>query len=113
MPPGSCARTASSPRTIWIDALRFDPASVSSSVPLRKVERGESELARELRAGRQPFEAAGDHQMDDDEEIGFEPDHDPLAEAANAMTRLPASSDGGGSTVRSTNGLPRRSLSSG
>ena len=48
-----------------------------------EVERGQSELARDLRAARQPLESARNHQMDDDEEIVFEREHDSLAEAAD------------------------------
>jgi hypothetical protein len=47
-----------------------------------EVEGGEAELSRNLRAFRQPFEATGNHQMDDEEEVVLEAEDDALAEAA-------------------------------
>ena len=63
---------------------------------------------------RQPAEASGDHQVDDEEEVAVERDDDALAEAADVDdardSRAPPS---GGSTVRSTNGLTMRTRTSG
>src|SRR4029077_5454896 len=45
----------------------------------------QAELPWHLRAGREPAEAAGDHQMDDEEELAVEFEHDALAEAADGV----------------------------
>src|SRR5947207_9597987 len=44
-------------------------------------ENGETDFAGRFYV---PAETAGDHQMDDDEELVLELDHDPLADAAHA-----------------------------
>ena len=79
-PPGSCDASSFSPRTRYSDARRFDPASVRISEPLSKVECGETDLAGNLWMLRSapsapvcgPLEAAGDHQVDDEEQLVFE-----------------------------------------
>ena len=51
-------------------------------MPAREVERREPDPARRARARRSPVEAAGDHQVDDDEELALEREDDALAQAA-------------------------------
>ena len=65
-----------------IDARRFDPASVRTSVPLSKSNAARPILPGSFAPGGEPLEAAGDHQMDDEEELVFECEDDALAEAA-------------------------------
>src|SRR3982750_4687976 len=48
-----------------------------------KVQCGESQFAGNLCPGRQPFQAAGDHQMDDEKEAAVEAEDDALADPAN------------------------------
>ena len=49
-----------------------------------EVERRESGLRRDLGAGAPPVKSAGDHQVDDEEELPVERDHDAFSEAAQA-----------------------------
>ena len=60
-----------------------------------EVERGQAELAGNLRAGGEPLEAAGDHQMDDEEELAFESEDDPFAEAPEGDDFLAGQLGGG------------------
>src|SRR5205814_4219670 len=48
-----------------------------------EIECRQSELARNLRVARQPFESSGDHQMNDDEEIVIDCEDDSFSGAAN------------------------------
>src|SRR5262249_39844422 len=57
-----------------------------------KVERGETDLARRLGPALLPAEAAGDHQVDDEEEVLLEPENDAFAEPPD---RLDGFADGG------------------
>ena len=71
---------------------------------------GESKRASVMRPGgfasaRQPAQAAGDHQVDDEEEVAVERHDDALAEATHVDDALPSASPIGGIAVRSTNGL--------
>ena len=50
--------------------------------PVRKVERREPHPARRARAGRAPVKPAGDHQVDDDEQLTLEREDDALPQAA-------------------------------
>ena len=53
----------------------------------RELERGEPDFARDGRATRPPAQAAGDHQMEHEEELALERDHDALAEPARGDDR--------------------------
>ena len=72
----------------------------------REVERGERRPCPGRRARRRiPAQAAGDHEVDDEEEIVLEAEHDALAEPATPRPSCPTARRAAGSTVRSTNGL--------
>src|ERR1041385_8320550 len=82
IPPRSSPRSAASPRTRRMAALRLVPASASTSVPP-----GKPKLARGIpppppapRAG--PSHPARDHDMDGEEHPVPEAQHDPLPEPA-------------------------------
>ena len=87
-PPGSCAAQAlpaadeEQGRAVLRAGLGQDQAAV------REVEGRQRALARELRAGAFPVEAAGDHEMEDQPEIVVEPDRDPLADPLKLADRL-------------------------
>ena len=57
MPPGSCAASASAPRTRCSDARRFEPASVSVSVPVENWNSSKRLPARRLARRRRPSAA--------------------------------------------------------
>src|SRR5437867_55302 len=57
--------------------------------PGGEVERGEIDPASEPCRGRSPVETARDHEVDDEEELVFELDHDALSEPAEPENRLP------------------------
>ena len=81
---------------------------------VRKVERGEPDLVRDLLAALLPAQPARDHQVDHDEAVALDADHDPLAEPLDALDlRAVRARCGDGDTVRSTNGLAIRMPSSG
>ena len=50
--------------------------------PAREVERREPHPARRARAGRPPVKTAGDHEVDDDEQLALEREDDALPETA-------------------------------
>ena len=52
---------------------------------VRKVERREPDLARQLLAARLPAQPPRDHQVDHDEAIAVDADHDPLAEPLDRL----------------------------
>lgn len=54
-----------------------------------EVERGKAKPGRNLRARREPLQPAGDHQMNDDEEIAVERDDDALADALQPNHSVP------------------------
>jgi hypothetical protein len=49
---------------------------------IREVECSQPDLARDLGVRREPAEAAGDHEVDDDEELAFQADDDPFSDPA-------------------------------
>ena len=51
-----------------------------SSVPPGEIEGGVAPLAGDRRAGSSPLEPARDHEVDDGEEVAFDPEHDSLAQ---------------------------------
>ena len=63
----------------------------------------ERERAARLLAG--PVQAAGDHQVQHEEELVLEPEDDALAEPGQPRTVLPSTAAKGGTAVRSRNGL--------
>src|SRR5438876_3387399 len=50
-----------------------------------KIERRETDFSGDFSAGGQPPKSACDHQMDDDEEVALERDHDSFADAADGL----------------------------
>ena len=81
-----CAASASAPRTRWSDA-RLLRARLGERAACRsaKSKRGEADARRRDRAPRgSPAQAAGDHQVEDEEEIVVEREDDALAEPAPA-----------------------------
>ena len=89
MPPGSRACSAASPRTSCIDARFFELASVNNSVPCSKVEGREHEFLADaqLLIRRAPAQTAGDHQVQDEEQIVGKREHDALADPARGLER--------------------------
>ena len=65
-------------------------------------------LPGDLRAALLPVEPAGDHQVEDEEQVALELEDDPLAEAPEADDPLPLGRASGGSNERSRNGLASR-----
>jgi hypothetical protein len=76
-----------------------------------ELEEGER-VARRRLALREPEQAAGDHQVDHDEEVAVERDHDALADPLDALHRAPAGRCDRRHAVRSRNGLSSRTASS-
>ena len=68
-PPGSCSPSAASPAPGGWRPAASSPASVSSSVPLGEVEGEQPDLAGNRRAPLAPPQPAGDHQVDDEEQV--------------------------------------------
>jgi hypothetical protein len=64
-----------------MDARRFDP--------IGELQRGLRELAAYRLVLRAPAQAAGDHEVDDDEEIALQREHDALADAPHAGHAAP------------------------
>ena len=63
-----------------------------------------------LPSRRAPAQPAGNHQVQDKEELVVEAEHDPLAEPLDSRrTMRPCTTAIGGSTDRSTNGLSSNS----
>src|SRR5260370_1142591 len=62
----------------------------------REVERGQPDLAGQLRAGLLPVQPARDYQVDQDEAVALELDHDPLAEPPQPGHRAPGDLGRGG-----------------
>ena len=95
-----------SPRTRYNDARRLVPASVSTSVPLVNVEQRQTDASRALDVLRAPAQTPRDHQVQNQEQIVLQREHDPLADAAQAdherCLSLPRSA---ASTERNRNGL--------
>ena len=87
MPPASSAASAARPATTCSDARRCLPASVRASVPLSNSKKA-SALRAGLLAGREPAQPAGDHQVDDEEELALEREDDALAEPLDADDNL-------------------------
>jgi hypothetical protein len=52
--------------------------------PRREIERGQTDLGGRLGAGGLPVKAPGDHEVQDQEHVALEPDHDALAEPPKA-----------------------------
>ena len=86
MPPASSAASAARPATTCSEARRCLPASVRASVPTSNSKKA-SALRRRLLARREPAQPAGDHQVDDDEELALEGQDDALAEPLDADRR--------------------------
>ena len=61
--------------------------------PRRAIQGGHADLARDLRPGRLPVQAPGDHEVEDHEELVVQLDDDPLAQSPQATHGLAA--DGG------------------
>ena len=81
------------------------PASVSTSVPVGEVERGERRLAAgRLAPARLPVQAPGDHQVEDQEELALEREHDALAEPAHAAHARPFDLASGGTPCAARTG---------
>ena len=95
-PPGSCCGQR---RRAPDDMKRrppLVPASVSISVPVVEIERQQTDLAGNLRAGRLPAEPPGDHQVKDEEQLAFGLDHDALAEPMQGDDVRPSTAGSGG-----------------
>ena len=88
-PPRSKSASAARPATRWSDARFFGAGLGEDQRAVREVERGEADLARQLRAPRLPVQPAGDHQVEDEEEVVVEREDDALAEPRDASDHLP------------------------
>ena len=69
---GIVRASASRPCTTCSDARRFDARLGQDQRAVLEVERQQADLAGHLGARRLPAEAAGDHQVDDEEELALE-----------------------------------------
>ena len=107
-PPGSIAATRGFAADDVQRRLLARSGLGQEQRPLREVERGQAQFAGDRRARIAPAQAARDHQVQHREQILVEREHDPLAKAAQAGTGRPCSAAIGGSTVRTRNGLARR-----
>ena len=74
-------RARARPCTTCSDARLRVPASVSASVPLSNSRSASVILAGALPPLRQPLQPPGDHEVDDEEVVVVEAEHDALAEA--------------------------------
>ena len=83
---GRTRASARSPRTTWSDARRLRAGLGEQQRARVELERRERERAGQLRARRVPLQPAGDHQVDHDEQLALERDHDALAEPLDAST---------------------------
>jgi hypothetical protein len=70
-----------------------------------ELEQRQRDPPRRLASGREPLEAAGDHQVDDQEELALEPEDDPLGESLDALDLSPSAVASGGTAVRTRNGF--------
>ena len=81
--------------------------------PVVELEHCERDPAGRSGAGRQPAQPPRDHQVDHEEELALELEHDPLADPAEADGRVcPRRTAIGGTAVRRTNGEISRTRSS-
>ena len=87
-PPGRWTARPSSPRTTCSEARRFVPASVRTSVPSGKSNAASPILPGGLAPLRLPVQPAGDHQVQDEEQVAVELEDDALAEPAEAADDL-------------------------
>ena len=93
------------PRSRQSEARFFGARLGQDERPGREVEGGEPDLPGHRRAARPPAQAAGDHEMEHEEQVVLEDEHQPLAlPAERASPAFPVASRSGGSAVRSTNG---------
>ena len=83
-PCGLSASIAASPSTMWIDAWRFDPASVKITDPAGKSNAARPDLSGNRGAALAPSQASRDHQVDHRRKPALELDDDSLAKAAQS-----------------------------
>ena len=107
-PPGSCCAEPASPRDDVKRCPALVPASVRMSVPSGKSNAARPILPAGFAPAWLPVQSPGDHEMQDEAELVFELEDDPLAESAQAGDRLAVQASSGGSMERRRKGLRRR-----
>ena len=119
MPPGSMSRRACSPRRTCSEARRLEPASVSTRVPIRKIKREKRLAAGELGLRRPPVQASRNHEMNHEPDFFLDFGRKHLTPIAmrlpmrrSSRTVRPSTAVMGGSAVRRTKTLCRRTRSS-
>ena len=69
--------------------FRSAMAFAKSEASVLEVESGKAEASRKLLIWRTPSQSAGDHQVDDDEQIAFHAEDDALSDSTNLSQPLP------------------------